>query len=260
MTFLSRFGFLILPAALCAGAVACGDDAGDLKEGKQEEKGPNGDGDNGDGDAQGDGDAGDGDNGEGNNGDGYVCPSLPSEYVAFEPSSASDQRLRVGFNLPEGAERQEFQDLSEIVTVVAYGLPFERSRSNDNYPQRLFYVEVEQQGPYTKDYPYFPPTVEYAPGTGYAVDGEESPERNAYAGEIELGGESLLISRAIGPDQAHYTVPLRDGDEFYLLSVRVKINKTQPVFVADLDGSRACLADFDRVGLEVAKSFTLLDR
>jgi len=190
----------------------------------------------------------------------YACPTIAAATVAA-PVPA-EQGLGFSFKIPEGFVWSAHQapEHGAIIQIVRFELPF-TNPSDKRHPERLAIVHVEQ-GP-ALNASAAPPlpkeTIPYVMGSGGVDDAAAEAlvaGKGLLAGELELGAIKAPILRQPTDLEGRFSVRIAQGDEVRDVTVRVFAAKTYPVVMTDQEGG-ACLADFDRVGLEIIKSIAL---
>lgn len=188
-----------------------------------------------------------------------ACPSVPTAMV--DAPMAQDRGLRVAFQVPQGFVWSDPQDpeLGEAMRTARFELPFQNT-SVKQHAERLMLLQIEQRQavPGTKAVPLPVQTQPYVMGSG--AEDEASGDavmagRGLLAGELVFEGQQVRIFRQPGKQTARFNLRLPEGDAVRDLVISLTVARTYPVVVSDLAGE-ACVADFDRIGLAVARSLT----
>lgn len=186
----------------------------------------------------------------------YACPTISTSMV--DGQNPPEHGLGLGILVPEGFtwSKQQAPEHGELIQIGRFELPF-KTPTDKRHPERLAIIQVEQ-GPALDQAAAVPlpkETIPYVMGSG--AEDEETAQaiaagKGLLAGERELGGQKLPILRQPGAQSARFVVRMNEGGKVRDITVSVFAAKTYPVTVTDQKGA-ACIADFDRVALEVIK-------
>lgn len=189
----------------------------------------------------------------------YACPTFAAAMVAAQVPA--EQGMGVSFKIPEGFAWSAHQapEHGAIVQIARFELPF-TNPTDKRHPERLAIIQVEH-GP-AVDASAAPPlpkeTIPYVMGSGGADDAAAeavTAGKGLLAGELALGAVKAPILRQPTDLAGRFTVRIPQGDKVRDVTVLVSAAKTYPVVITDQKGG-ACLADFDRVGLEIIKTIS----
>jgi hypothetical protein len=172
-----------------------------------------------------------------------------------------DLGLSVGFKLPEGfaLSKQQPPEHGTILQLARFELPF-TTPTDKRHPERLALIQIDQSP--LLDAAAAPPlpkeTIPYVAGSG--AEDEETAQaiasgKGLLAGELEIGGAKAPILRQPGAQSARLSVRIEQGGKQRTISVSVSAAKTYPSIMGD-QKAEACIADFDRVALDVIKTIT----
>lgn len=189
----------------------------------------------------------------------YACPALSTSMV--DAQVPPELGLSVGFKLPDGFafSKQQPPEHGAVLQIARFEQPF-TTPTDKRHPERLAIIQVEQSPPL--DAAAAPPlpkeTIPYAMGTG--AEDEETAQaiaagKGLLAGELEIGGAKSPILRQPGAQSARFSVRMNQGGKARDITVSVSAAKTYPSIMGD-QKAEACVADFDRVALDVIKTIT----
>lgn len=188
-----------------------------------------------------------------------ACPSVSQTLV--DAPIAPGHGLRVAFQVPQGFVWSASQDpvLSEALLTARFELPFQNT-SVKRHAERLMILQVEQRQavPSANAVPLPAQTLPYVMGSG--AEDEASADavvagQGLLAGELSFEGQQIPVFRQPGKQTARFNLRLPEGESVRDLVITLSVAKTYPVVVSDMAGE-ACVADFDRIGLAVARSLT----
>lgn len=183
----------------------------------------------------------------------FPCPPVSEQMIPAPVDPASG--FGVGFRIPAGFVAAPAP--GDPLATQRYHMAFQHTGVN-RHPNRLLMLVVEQAPAMSPDKapPLPAQTVPYVIGHGAedeAAAAAVTEGKGFLAGELVFGGQPTRILRDSGKQLARFRVRVNQGGALRDVVISVSVAKTYPVIVNDPKGE-ACVADFDRLGLAVARS------